>query len=157
MSAGIFFGLLGAAALVMVLWRKAPRRYPYCARAPLTPNEAEFFARLVAAFPEGFVFPQVSMGALIEPKGGTPKDRLAAFRAISQKRVDYVVCDSELAVVCVVELDDRTHDATADQRRDAVLQSAGIQTMRWQSRCKPASHEVRAALLPLTQLNRSRS
>ena len=157
MRAAILFGLLVAVALVTVLWRKAPRRFQYRAREPLTPNEAEFFARLVVAFPEGFVFPQVSIGALIEPRGGSPKDRLAAFRAISQKRVDYVVCKADLAVVCVVELDDRTHDAMVDQRRDAVLRSAGIQTVRWQSRRKPASHEVRAALLPLTQLNRSRS
>ena len=55
MSAAILVGLLAAVALAVMLWRKAPRRYPYRARAPLTPNEAEFFARLVVAFPEGFV------------------------------------------------------------------------------------------------------
>ncbi len=114
----------------------------------LTPNEAEFFGRLRHALPDYFVFPQVAMSALIAPDlQRTSKRYWAAFSQISQKRVDFVICARSLTVVCIVELDDKTHDARKDEKRDRLTMSAGIKTIRWQSRSKPSEVEIKAAII----------
>ena len=58
-----------------------------------------------------------------------------AFRAISQKRIDFVVCDRDsMEVRCLVELDDSSHDAQRDQVRDAITAQAGYRTVRVRAR-----------------------
>jgi hypothetical protein len=117
----------------------------------LTPNELEFLLRLEAAAPELRIFPQVAMGALIDP--GVPRSERKAYYRLrgmfSQKIVDYVA-QSRLdgQIVAIIELDDRTHDAEKDDRRDEMLKSAGYQVVRWNSKRKPEAATIRAALFP---------
>lgn len=119
----------------------------YKRRRLMSPNEEEFFGRLVDALPECFVFPQVSMIALIE--AASPDKRIAHRDRlrVAQQRVDYVICNKKLAVVMVVELDDRTHSAAKDQLRDQRLKQAGIRTVRFQSKNKPDVVALRAAII----------
>lgn len=117
----------------------------------LTANEMEFLARLEAAAPELRIFPQVAMGALMEP--AVPRgDRKAYYRLrgmFSQKIVDFVAQRrSDGGIVAVIELDDRTHDADKDARRDEMLKSAGYRILRWNSKKKPDAAAIRAALFP---------
>jgi len=116
----------------------------YTLRAILTANEADFFHRLTRANSDGYVFPQVALSALLEPASKDRKVRTAAFNRIARKRVDYAVYTDKLQLLCVVELDDRTHKAAHDAERDAMLASAGIKTLRWQSKNKPDMAEIRA-------------
>lgn len=108
----------------------------------MTSNELEFFRRLEQAHPNGYVFPQVSMAAVMRPISGNSKTRLAAFRAISQKRIDFAIYSRSMDLLCVVELDDRTHNARNDAIRDQMLATAGIKTIRWNSRKKPEVNEI---------------
>lgn len=138
-------GLLFAVALAMIARLLAGQSlFRYAPQKIMTGNEAEFFKRLVRANPNGYVFPQVAMSALIAPTVRNAKARLVAFRCISQKRVDYAIYTDRLELICIVELDDRTHNACRDAERDAYLASAGISTVRWQSRVKPSEEEIRA-------------
>lgn len=123
-----------------------PRGPKYKATSIMTANELEFFRRLSKAIPEAFVFPQVAMSALMAPSDGDGKRRMAAFRQISQKRVDWAVYSRDMTLLCVVELDDRTHNRQQDALRDAMLASAGIKTLRWESRNKPEVREIRSAV-----------
>lgn len=121
------------------------------AKPLLTANELEFLARLEAAAPELRFLPQVAMGALMDP--AVPRsDRKAYYRLrgiISQKIVDFVAQRRlDGAIVAVIELDDRTHDADKDARRDEMLRSAGYQIVRWNSKSKPNADAIRAQLLP---------
>jgi very-short-patch-repair endonuclease len=109
----------------------------YQALPILTDNEHEFFNRIRGALPDMLVFPQMAMAALIKPNLRDKQKELQAFRQISQKRVDFVVCGQNLAVQCVIELDDRTHVRSQDAMRDHYLRSAGIATIRYESRAKP--------------------
>jgi len=116
----------------------------YALRSILSANEADFFHRLIRANGNGYVFPQVAMSALLEPETKDRKARAAAFNRIARKRVDYAIYTDKLELLCVVELDDRTHKASRDAERDIMLANAGIQTIRWQSKNKPDVAEIRA-------------
>ncbi|MBK3865420.1 DUF2726 domain-containing protein [Paraburkholderia aspalathi] len=119
----------------------------YRARSLLTGNEIEFFRRLRRALPQEYIFPQVALSALIAPRSRSEK-QLRDFRRISQKRVDYAIYTSDLQLVAIVELDDRTHNRAADAVRDAFVASAGIRTLRFESRNKPTVEQIRAAVFP---------
>lgn len=142
-------------ALVLVTTHLVAPEHNYQRRMLVTGNELEFYGRLMRAYPEGHVFPQVAMSALIEPKSGSEKSKLAAFRQISQKRCDYIITDKRLQVLVVVELDDSTHDARRDAQRDRRLSSAGIPTLRWNSREKPDLAEIRGTLLHTVSANKA--
>jgi len=117
--------------------------FNYRAKRIMTSNEMEFFQRLLRANPDGYVFPQVAFSALLEPSS---RNKWAAFKYISQKRVDYAIYNNKLELLCIVELDDRTHNPKKDAQRDAAFASAGIVTLRWQSSNKPNEHEIRTQL-----------
>ena len=139
---------LAAFAAIGVTWLVS-RRPSYTQRAIMTPNEAEFFRRLTRAHSHGFVFAQVALSALMEPRAAGQAG-LKAFRRISQKRVDYTLHAPDLSLIYVVELDDRTHDtrknARKDAQRDQLLREAGIRTLRWRATMRPSTGEIRACV-----------
>jgi hypothetical protein len=141
--------LVSVLLIALLLKDRGPRYQPV---PIMTSNELEFFWRISKAVPDAFVFPQVAMTALIAPNEPNGKRRMAAFRKISQKRVDWAIYTRDMVLVCVVELDDRTHNPENDALRDALLDSAGIQTVRWDSRKKPVVGEIRKTLLDLSTL-----
>lgn len=124
-------------------------KHQYKAQSVMTGNELEFFMRLVRSIPDGYVFPQIAMSALIAPISTNPKKRLAAFRAISQKRIDYAIYTKDMKLLCIVELDDKLHNAKNDLIRDGILESAGLITVRWNSKRKPSESEIKAKFIQL--------
>lgn len=118
----------------------------------LTGNEREFFSRLRQALPGRVVLVQVSLAALIQPTATRGSKRhLMDFRRISQKRADFVVCDTKMNVLAVVELDDRTHNYAQDAIRDSYLASAGIRTIRYESKNKPSKEAIAAQFASLSE------
>ena len=115
----------------------------------MTNNELEFFHRIRRAVLDGYVFPQVAMSGLIEPANAGGDSYQAAFRRISQKRVDYVVFDASMKLLAVIELDDRTHNSKKDAVRDAQFMSAGIPTLRYESKTKPTEAKIQADLVAI--------
>ena len=106
-----------------------------CSGCPLmSASEIRFFRVLQMAVPNELVFPQVSMAAVVRPNyAGVYSRYVPAFRSMSQKRIDFVVCNRDsLEVCCLVELDDSSHDARrdCDQARDAITAQAGYRTVR---------------------------
>ena len=53
-----------------------------------------------------------------------------------------------MKVLAVVELDDRTHNAERDAKRDTMLLSAGYRTLRFPSKRKPSEAEIAAFFPP---------
>ena len=138
---------IAVAAVVAVLIFRGGRAATYVRRAVLTDSELRFFLRLVDAVGEGdYVCPQLGMAAALETRCGNAKAALAAFRKISQKRIDFCVCDPCLVPKFVVELDDHTHDPARDRARDEMLLSAGIRTLRFDVRRMPTTRELRLAI-----------
>ena len=84
------------------------------------------------AMPGCRVHAQVSMGALMNPAKGLDKSQWwTTFNKFSSKRVDFAVEDKRSGqIVCLVELDDRSHNASADRDRDSMTAHAGYTTVR---------------------------
>lgn len=144
-------GAIGIAVLKAKLAGQQVARAKFKQKTLLTPNELEFLGRLEAAAPELRIFPQVAMGALLDP--AVPRsDGKAYYRLrgmFSQKIVDFVAQRrSDGAIVAIIELDDRTHDSGKDAKRDDMLTSAGYRIVRWNSKAKPESAAIRAQLVP---------
>ncbi len=142
--------LVVAMAVATLAALKTAKRHEatYRARQPMTDNELEFFGRLVKAVPEHFIFPQVAMSAILQTTETDRKKAYGDHLRIAQQRVDYLVCRADGSIVAVVELDDKTHQAAKDKVRDERLHQAGIRTLRFESRRKPAVPALRDALIP---------
>jgi len=110
----------------------------------LTDNEREFFYRLQRALPDFHVFPQVAASAILQVSPTASRsDHYSLFGTFAQKRVDYVICERDsLAVIALIELDDRSHDSSKDKKRDALFSEAGYQVIRFDSRRKPSKKQI---------------
>lgn len=126
-----------------VLHGSKPR---YLAKEILTRNELEFFIRIRKAAPDLYIFPQVAMSALLEPNEKSQKKWLYSFNRIAQKRIDYGLYSENMRLLAIIELDDKTHDKAKDQIRDSYTKSAGIKTLRFESKAKPTINELRLVI-----------
>lgn len=139
----ILVGLVFVAiALSPLLKSKNSKQFK--AKPLLTPNEKEFFGRLREALPKHVVLAQVSMGAILAPNM-SERNRQEFFRIrgkFAQKIIDYVVLDQQFNIVCIIELDDRSHDKKKDKVRDAMLKEAGYATIRYESKEKPSTRKI---------------
>lgn len=107
----------------------------------LTPTERSFFGVLQQALgPEYYICPKVRLADIIRPaRQPTRSGWQSAFNRISAKHVDFAICSStDLAVVGVIELDDRTHRrferGFRDGGVDAALSTAGLPVIRISAR-----------------------
>lgn len=74
------------------------------------------------------------MGTLLEPaffKKTDPRAYMSVRGSFSQKVVDFVAQDrGSGTVLAVIELDDRTHHATKDNKRDEMLREDSYKVVR---------------------------
>ena len=124
--------------------------WPYKAKAPQTENEWDMYWRLVKALPDHVVMPQVAMSAIVDVKLMV-KNRYVWRNRIDRKVLDYVVCNRGGGILAAIELDDKTHlkpeRRKADKVKDKVMTDAGIKLIRWESKDKPETAEIRRSVL----------
>jgi hypothetical protein len=118
-----------------------------------TPAERSFLGVLEQALDSGYrVFGKVRLGDIVKPaKGLSNSRRTTAHNKINQKHVDFVICkSSDLAVLAVVELDDKSHErddrAGRDQFVDRALADAKIPVIHFSAKKGYALPEVRGKL-----------
>lgn len=105
----------------------------------LTRAEHECYDALVSAVgAEYFIFAQVHLPTLVDNKVKGQNWR-GAFRHISEKSVDFVLCDKAyISAKLAIELDDKTHERPERQERDReverILQDAGVPLLRLENR-----------------------
>jgi hypothetical protein len=127
-----WFVLVAVVGLVLLAGRIAtarqgggPSAFPYVAAPALfTPAERRFLGVLEeAVWPEYRVFGKVRIADVAQVRPGLGRGaRQGALNRVSGKHFDFVVCrSSDLAIVCAVELDDRSHGSARAQRRDAFV------------------------------------
>ena len=104
----------------------------------LTKNEYREYMTLrkLAIEKELIVCPKVRLLDIIEPRKGE-KDYKSLFFKIQAKHVDFVICDKNLRVKAILELDDNSHDQKNRQDRDAfvdqILTSVGYKVIHTRS------------------------
>lgn len=130
--------------------------HPYIKSGPLfTPAERSFFGVLQSALgKDAQVFGKVRVADVIKPaKGLTRSDWQRAFNAISSKHFDFVICRPDsLEIVCVVELNDRSHNSKTRKKRDELLEracrTARLPLIQVEAKSGYVIDDVRALLLP---------
>ena len=144
---GLFILILVLALALLLALARAPVTQ-VVAKPLLTAREREALLELERTFPQFRIYPQVAMGALVQVKKGLSRSAGAAMRNwFDRKIVDFVLEDRNTGeVFALVELDDRTHDAAKDRRRDALTLAAGYRTFRLSPGRKIEVQALRAAL-----------
>lgn len=78
------------------------------------------------------VLPKVRLLDILEPRKGE-KDYKALFWKVQAKHVDFLICNQDLRIKGVVELDDSSHDRKDRKDRDSfvdeILQSVGYKVI----------------------------
>ena len=117
----------------------------FSSKKPLTPVEQMLYHRLIEALPECVVLAQVQISQLVIIEKGMLWQTW--FNKISRKSADYVICLKDFTVVCVIELDDSTHERKdrkkADTDKDTALTGAGYKIIRWQAKNLPDIETIR--------------
>lgn len=119
--------LVALAVLAARLWSRAGtgNDYPYSRnRVLLSPAERSFFGALEQAVGGEYrIFGKVRVADIVSVN--RMSDRRAwqrAFNRISAKHFDFVLCaKDDLAVVAVIELDDKSHEQRKRKERDTFL------------------------------------
>lgn len=135
--------LLVVAFFAALIW---VRRVRYRRTSVMTANEREFYQRLLQALPDCAIWPQVPLLALVRPDAREGSRTFwVAFKQISNARVDWVIA-RDLEVIALIELDDRSHDAKRDAKRDQILKSCGYRVLRFQSKKRPDPGQIHDAV-----------
>lgn len=109
----------------------------YQAKYLLTRNEWYEFKKLkkYAAELNIHICPKVRLLDLVEPRKG--EKYMSYLGKIQSKHVDFVLCDQDLRIKAILELDDNSHNQQDRKERDLfvdeVLQSVGYRVIRTRS------------------------
>jgi hypothetical protein len=110
--------------LTLLFGEKKPQGLPYRLRDDfLSPAEASFYRALKETVGDNvLICPKVSLAELFYITD--QRDYRAHFARISQKRVDFVLCDPQsLEPIAAIELDDASHGRRDRRERDAFVQA----------------------------------
>ena len=131
MAVLLFIALLFAAA-IKGKQKKEAAADKYLAKPLLTDNEKQWYIAIKEAVPHAHVFGQVALNQLVKAANG--KQWRSAKNKIDPRSIDFVVLNSDLAVLLTIEIDDKSHQATKrqadDEKKNVALHSADIPLLR---------------------------
>lgn len=106
----------------------------YQARYIFTKNEYHNFKKLrdIAEVKGYVVLPKIRLSDIIEPRRGEEKFR-TLLNKVQSKHVDFVICDKDMYIKAIIELDDSSHDTPdrieRDEFVDLILKSVGYKVI----------------------------
>jgi len=120
--------------------------WPVAAGNLLTERERSVYQCLLSLYPDHKIFVQVALSQLIDVDQNHPESESIRAR-FKQLVADFVLCRSDLSVVTVIELDDRSHRRAdrqgADARKTKALEDAGFRLVRIPAGALPSAEELR--------------
>lgn len=107
--------------------------WPVYAKPVMSEAEREFYSRLRTAVPEFSVLCQVQICRFVEVR------RVAHWRQVWNRynllSADFLLCSTDFRPLLAIELDDASHDRSAqrarDAKKDSVLAAAGVPILRF--------------------------
>ena len=153
----IFYLIIAALFILAAIAKALPHIPRVRAKPLLTERERAARAIIERVLPHARVHVRVSMGALLQAKGGFRRgDAVRTRNTFSQKVVDFVIEDrASGGILALVELDDRSHNAFRDRLRNKMTASAGYFTIRLSSgRLTPTDIASRLQALQPTAMPR---
>ena len=121
-------GLAVAVIAIAVSLLSRPGASARYQKVPLLSEAEKHFYRALLSATKGkyTIFTKVRIADILSPrKGMNRKNRNKAFWKISSKHFDFVVCDpSTLDVLCVIELNDKSHQRRDRKKRDVFVEEA---------------------------------
>lgn len=150
----LFLVVLVVALFASVVLRAAARQrkggddWPYIVHKPLSRVEQILYYRMVQTLPDQVVLAQVPLsGFLRVRKGRTWREW---HNRISQKSVDFLVCERDFTIIAAVELDDASHDSArrsaADATKSRALAAARVPLVRWRVTALPTVETIRSVI-----------
>ncbi len=113
--------VLAVAVLIWILIR-LHEKLPYeMNETILTERERSFYRilRPIADKLELQICPKVRVADIVSIKKGT-RDWQKWFNKIRSKHVDFLLCDYDMNIVLIIELDDRSHETERAKKNDAL-------------------------------------
>lgn len=110
--------------LLFLLILRKRNYYPYAPRHLLTKREYKFYLLLkeIADEYQYIICPKVGVKDLLAVTD--KKQYMKYFHKIAQKHIDFVICDKDLYVLFVIELDDASHETRDARKRDHLKNKA---------------------------------
>lgn len=147
----LLFGIILVALVAFVMLSAASGRdsdLPVEPKRLMTARELEAFRHLRSLFPNYHVAPQVAMGAIIQTRSGLGSSLRTKIRnEFDRKIVDFVVVEPETGKIAfLIEIDDSSHRADKDSRRDAITKAAGYRTIRHRAGAKVDRASLQATI-----------
>jgi len=118
----------------------------YLKKKLLRKNEIDFFDNLLKCLKPLYVFPQVSMNAVLDVKYQKSwKDRVHFWAKI----IDFVIClPTTLDIVAIIEFDGPSHNdpetIAKDRERDEMMESAGYIVIRYNWEKMPSPEKLKS-------------
>ena len=114
----------------------------------MTQVEEDFWKLLVQATPGCQVFPKVGGSALVIAQSDNAGHFWEATNRFNKNRFDFVVCNNQLKVIALVELDDQSQEQRLEQdkEQDFITSQAGYRTIRFDSRNWPSVNQIRMGI-----------
>ena len=116
--------------LILIHYLRRPKPLPLELVKPLTAREIQCMEILRKALPDCEILPQAGFSSFLKVVEPDNSKRYSVFNMFAKKRCDYLICDTEFNPLCIVELDDRSHDEQKDEARDRIPAAAGLETLR---------------------------
>lgn len=107
-------------AVLIWMWLGSREKFPYeLNETILTERERSFYRILkpIADKLELQICPKVRVADIVSIKKGT-KDWQKWFNKIRSKHVDFLLCDYDMNIVLMVELDDSSHNSERARKND---------------------------------------
>lgn len=119
----------------------------FYAKQPLSQPEQVLYHRLVKSLPEHIVLAQVQVSRVLGVKKGFRQNEWN--NRINRLSYDSVVCSEDSTVLAAIELDDKSHEATAraetDRKKEKATSAAGVRLIRWHVKSMPDQLTIQAA------------
>ncbi len=133
MEIAIIICVITIVIYIVIKFIKRPK-YPYEKRMLLTKTEYAFYKILKAECDKRdyLICPKVRMEDFLYV---TCENEKAKYRGyVKSRHIDFIICDSELYMLCGIELDDASHNSKEAQKidrfKDDVFETIGVPLYR---------------------------